>query len=89
MVIWTLDLKLNEVAQRLAEQLKNLGVPFTDDFEEALKNTDHVVDSIFGPLAVLFMKMSRTNVLKASASPVKSGNHSLRSSRLWRKRKCL
>ncbi|KAL8881600.1 MAG: hypothetical protein Q9192_007765, partial [Flavoplaca navasiana] len=40
--------KLRMVPQRLAEQLKNLGVPFTDDFEESLKNTDHVVDSIFG-----------------------------------------
>ncbi|KAL9024268.1 MAG: hypothetical protein Q9196_006638, partial [Gyalolechia fulgens] len=38
----------NELYQRLSEQLKNLGVPFTDDFAGALKETDHVVDSIFG-----------------------------------------
>ncbi|KAL8798061.1 MAG: hypothetical protein Q9182_006985 [Xanthomendoza sp. 2 TL-2023] len=37
-----------ELYQRLSQQLKNLGVPFTDDFEEALNNTDHVIDSIFG-----------------------------------------
>ncbi|KAL9601606.1 MAG: hypothetical protein Q9219_002440 [cf. Caloplaca sp. 3 TL-2023] len=38
----------NELYQRLSEQLKNLGVSFTDDFEGALNQTDHVVDSIFG-----------------------------------------
>ncbi|KAL8716424.1 MAG: hypothetical protein Q9220_000331 [cf. Caloplaca sp. 1 TL-2023] len=38
----------NELYQRLSEQLKNLGIPFTDDFKGALDDTDHVVDSIFG-----------------------------------------
>jgi len=38
----------NELYQRLATQLNNLGVPFTDDFEGALKDTSHVVDAIFG-----------------------------------------
>lgn len=34
--------------QRLATQLKNLNIPFTDDFASALNNTSHVVDAIFG-----------------------------------------
>jgi len=38
----------NELYQRLATQLKNLSVPFTDDFPAALKETDHIVDAIFG-----------------------------------------
>jgi len=38
----------NELYQRLATQLKNLSVPFTDDFPSALKETDHIIDAIFG-----------------------------------------
>ncbi|KAJ6260660.1 hypothetical protein Dda_4887 [Drechslerella dactyloides] len=38
----------NEIFERLSTQLHNLGVPFTDDYETALKETDHVVDAIFG-----------------------------------------
>jgi len=38
----------NDLYQRLATQLKNLSVPFTDDFPAALKEADHVVDAIFG-----------------------------------------
>jgi len=38
----------NDLYQRLATQLKNLSVPFTDDFPAALKETDHIVDAIFG-----------------------------------------
>jgi NAD(P)H-hydrate epimerase len=34
--------------QRLSTQLKNLNIPFTDDFPTALKETDHIVDAIFG-----------------------------------------
>lgn len=57
--------------QRLSEQLRNLGVPFTDDFEGALKETDHVVDSIFGfsfsgevrePFAAVITAMENTKV---------------------------
>jgi len=33
---------------RLATQLKNLDVPFVDDFSSAIKDTDHIVDAIFG-----------------------------------------
>ncbi|OCK89501.1 meiotically up-regulated gene 182 protein [Cenococcum geophilum 1.58] len=38
----------NELYQRLTKQLKDLGIPFTEDFETALKHADHVVDAIFG-----------------------------------------
>ncbi|KAF2175761.1 meiotically up-regulated gene 182 protein [Zopfia rhizophila CBS 207.26] len=38
----------NELYQRLTKQLKDLKVPFTEDFPSALKETDHIVDAIFG-----------------------------------------
>ncbi|KAI9814536.1 MAG: hypothetical protein M1832_005716 [Thelocarpon impressellum] len=38
----------NDLYQRLATQLKNLDVPFTEDFPSALKESHHVVDAIFG-----------------------------------------
>ncbi|MCJ1367136.1 hypothetical protein MMC16_006268 [Acarospora aff. strigata] len=38
----------NELYQRLATQLKNLNIPFTNDFHSALQSTNHVVDAIFG-----------------------------------------
>jgi NAD(P)H-hydrate epimerase len=38
----------NELYQRLRKQLEDLKVPFTEDFPAALKQTDHVVDAIFG-----------------------------------------
>ncbi|KAI9676104.1 MAG: hypothetical protein M1817_000848 [Caeruleum heppii] len=38
----------NEPRQRLATQLRQLEVPFTADFGSALKESDHVVDAIFG-----------------------------------------
>lgn len=38
----------NDLYQRLATQLRNLSVPFTDDFPTALQETDHVIDAIFG-----------------------------------------
>ena len=37
-----------EIYERLATQLKNLDVPFTEDFHGSLKTTDYVVDAIFG-----------------------------------------
>jgi len=36
------------IVHRLATQLKNLEIPFTEDFPSALTNSDHVVDAIFG-----------------------------------------
>lgn len=38
----------NEIYSRLTTQLKDLCVPFTDDFDAALKETNHVLDAIFG-----------------------------------------
>jgi NAD(P)H-hydrate epimerase len=34
--------------QRLSKQLKDLKIPFTEDFPNALQQTDHIVDAIFG-----------------------------------------
>ncbi|KAH7112834.1 apolipo protein A-I binding protein-like protein [Dendryphion nanum] len=38
----------NELYQRLTKQLKDLRVPFTEDFPSALPTTDHIIDAIFG-----------------------------------------
>ncbi|ESZ97450.1 AI-BP family protein [Sclerotinia borealis F-4128] len=38
----------NELYQRLSTQLRNLSIPFTDDFTSALKESDHIIDAIFG-----------------------------------------
>lgn len=38
----------NELYQRLAKQLEDLEIPFTEDFPAAIKSTDHIVDAIFG-----------------------------------------
>ncbi|KAL9098402.1 MAG: hypothetical protein Q9163_005932 [Psora crenata] len=38
----------SEIYERLANQLRNLDVPFTEDFEGSLKASSHVVDAIFG-----------------------------------------
>ena len=37
-----------DLKQRLAKQLEDLQIPFTNDFAFALQSTDHVVDAIFG-----------------------------------------
>ena len=29
-------------------QLKNLNIPFVEDFDGAVKETDHIIDAIFG-----------------------------------------
>lgn len=39
---------LNQIKQRLRKQLEDLKVPFTEDFLSAIKQTDHIVDAIFG-----------------------------------------
>ncbi|KAJ8069321.1 hypothetical protein OCU04_002977 [Sclerotinia nivalis] len=38
----------NELYQRLSTQLRNLSIPFTNDFPSAIKDSDHIVDAIFG-----------------------------------------
>lgn len=38
----------NELYQRLSTQLEQLQIPFIEDFNTALAETDHVIDAIFG-----------------------------------------
>ncbi|KAF3914779.1 hypothetical protein ABW20_dc0100969 [Dactylellina cionopaga] len=38
----------NEIYERLSTQLHNLNIPFTEDYEKALLETDHILDAIFG-----------------------------------------
>ncbi|KAJ9645839.1 hypothetical protein H2199_002882 [Coniosporium tulheliwenetii] len=38
----------NELYERLSQQLKDLDIPFTEDFTSAIDQTDLIVDSIFG-----------------------------------------
>lgn len=38
----------NELFLRLTQQLKDLGIPFTEDFSSAMDGNDLVVDAIFG-----------------------------------------
>ncbi|MCJ1481903.1 hypothetical protein MMC06_002064 [Schaereria dolodes] len=60
-----------ELYQRLATQLKNLEIPFTENFDSALKDTDHVLDAIFGfsfqgevrePFSGIIEALERTSV---------------------------
>lgn len=44
-------------SQRLSNQLKDLKIPFTEDFSSALRDSHHVIDAIFGidhPLLISF-----------------------------------
>lgn len=34
--------------KRLSTQLENLDIPFTNNFDKSLKESDHVIDAIFG-----------------------------------------
>ncbi|THV85349.1 apolipo protein A-I binding protein-like protein [Aureobasidium pullulans] len=38
----------NELYQRLSQQLRDLRIPFTEDFSSQLSTTDFIIDSIFG-----------------------------------------
>ncbi|KAJ9624900.1 hypothetical protein H2203_004850 [Taxawa tesnikishii (nom. ined.)] len=38
----------NEIYARLSQQLKDLRIPFTDDFQGSIKQSDYIVDAIFG-----------------------------------------
>ncbi|CAN8100503.1 unnamed protein product [Discula destructiva] len=38
----------NELYHRLAKQLEDLDIAFTDDFPAAMESTDHIVDAVFG-----------------------------------------
>ena len=43
----------------MQNQLKNLRVPFVDDFDKAMDETDHIIDAIFGmrPAVVLITRI--------------------------------
>lgn len=53
-----------EIYERLATQLKNLDVPFTEDFHGSLKTTDYVVDAIFGTTNQPRVLVSRLTLLR-------------------------
>ena len=70
----------NDLYQRLATQLKNLDIPFTEDFDGSLKTTDHVVDAIFG-IAIQTPKMAsvliflRVQLLRRGARSFQGYDH--------------
>ena len=78
----------NDLYERLATQLKNLDVPFTEDFNGSLESTDHVVDAIFG-ITLEAPMYSEAHILQASASQAKCETHSRIQLLLWRPPKSL
>lgn len=69
----------NDLYERLATQLKNLDVPFTEDFNGSLKSADHVVDAIFGiaikaPKPVPKLTVLRFQLLRRGARPVQGSD---------------
>ncbi|KUJ09868.1 YjeF N-terminal domain-like protein [Mollisia scopiformis] len=73
----------NDLYQRLSTQLKNLNVPFTEDFPAALKESDHVVDAIFGfsfsgkvrePFPAVIEALSSTSIPVTSVDAPSSWN---------------
>ena len=65
----------NDLYERLATQLKNLDVPFTEDFNGSLETTDHVVDAIFGitleaRTLALELTFLRFQLLRRGARPI-------------------
>ena len=57
--------------QRLTQQLKDLSIPFTDDFGSAIKDTDHIVDAIFGKPTPLHRTTVSRNAVTLALSGVK------------------
>jgi len=73
----------NELYQRLCTQLRSLDVPFTTDFTAALKETDHIVDAIFGfsfsgevrePFGTIIQALQETSVPVTSVDAPSSWN---------------
>ena len=79
----------NDLYQRLATQLKNLDVPFTEDFNSSLNTTDHVVDAIFGIAIKAPKTCLKTHFPQVSASQARCETHSRIRSLLWRTVKSL
>lgn len=73
-----LALLTTALMQRLSKQLRDLEIPFVDDFLEAEQSADHIVDAIFGMYCyVRIDNCSRLTCEKASASLEKSVSPSL------------
>ncbi|TVY48545.1 NAD(P)H-hydrate epimerase [Lachnellula occidentalis] len=73
----------NDLYQRLTIQLKNLSVPFTEDFPKAIKETDHIIDAIFGfsfsgevrePFPAVITALQETHLLVTSVDAPSSWN---------------
>ena len=70
----------NEIFERLANQLRNLDIPFTDDFEDSLKSSNHVVDAIFGGdfkhPSLLMLTLIRFQLFGRSPGPIQDRHRS-------------
>ncbi|KAK4186348.1 YjeF N-terminal domain-containing protein [Podospora australis] len=73
----------NELYQRLTKQLEDLNIPFVDDFPDALKSADHVLDAIFGfsfsgevrePFPAVINAMAETKIPVTSVDAPSSWN---------------
>ncbi|KAI9882986.1 MAG: hypothetical protein M1823_005260 [Watsoniomyces obsoletus] len=73
----------NELYQRLTTQLKNLDIPFTEDFTSAMNKSHHIVDAIFGfsfsgevrePFAAVIEAMKKTSLEVTSVDAPSSWN---------------
>lgn len=77
--------------QRLAKQLEDLEIPFTDDFPTAIESTDHIVDAVFGwsSFYIVVWSFLGAHVSQVLASLARSASPSRPSSRPWRIRNSL
>lgn len=69
--------------QRLTTQLHHLSIPFTTDFPTALKETDHIIDAIFGfsfsgeirePFPAIIQALAETRIPVTSVDAPSSWN---------------
>ncbi|KAM0127482.1 hypothetical protein ACHAO1_009476 [Botrytis cinerea] len=63
----------NELYQRLSTQLRNLSIPFTEDFSEALKESDHIVDAIFETTSLPITSIDAPSSWDIAHGPPSSG----------------
>lgn len=75
---------LSNGLQRLATQLRNLDVPFTKDFDGAMKETNHIVDAIFG-ISLSRACSAATEHLQVSVSRATFVSHLQLSFRPWKR----
>jgi NAD(P)H-hydrate epimerase len=69
----------NELYKRLMKQLEDLNIPITEDFQSALKESDHVVDAIFGTFisAKIMQHSANFSLIKDLAFLEKFASHFL------------